>query len=267
MPSTSTLPEVGASRKLMHRSSVLLPEPERPKITTHSPSPTSRFTPFKTSFSPNTLRTSRSLTTGRTPAFSLLVSMRTTVPHVAFRESPLESCLGVREEVRERPVDKGCDHQRLQVLEVLAPDLRRAEEQFLGADDTNERRVLDHGCELVARRRDDHPDRLGQHDPAHGLRPRHAQCMRSLGLPVPYRLDASAEDLRHVSPVVDAERQDPRGDGPQNKESLQPPRRVLGELREPEVDKEDLDDQGRPADKGDIEPADPVEHGIPGEPS
>src|SRR5918998_1757992 len=121
MPSTSTLPEVGSSRRLMHRSSVLLPEPERPKMTTTSPGVTSRLTPLRTSFSPNTLRTSRRLTIG------LLVPMRTTVPHVARLEPPLEPPLEVGEDARQDPVDEGGHHERLQVLEVLAADLRGAE--------------------------------------------------------------------------------------------------------------------------------------------
>ena len=41
----------------MHLSSVLLPEPERPKITTTSPRATSRSTPLSTSFSPKNLWT------------------------------------------------------------------------------------------------------------------------------------------------------------------------------------------------------------------
>ena len=49
----------------MHLRSVLFPDPERPKITTTSPSAISRSTPFRTSFSPNTLRRPRSLTIAR----------------------------------------------------------------------------------------------------------------------------------------------------------------------------------------------------------
>ena len=58
MPSTSTLPVVGSSRKFVHRNMVLLPEPERPKTTTISLGATSRETSFSTSFCPNLLANS-----------------------------------------------------------------------------------------------------------------------------------------------------------------------------------------------------------------
>ena len=49
MPATSIVPAVGSSRKLTHRRSVLLPEPDRPNMTTTSPSrPRDRFA-FNTS--------------------------------------------------------------------------------------------------------------------------------------------------------------------------------------------------------------------------
>src|SRR5918995_2111630 len=261
MPSTSTLPAVGSSRKLMHLRSVLFPEPDRPKTTTTSPLAMSRSIPFRTSFSPNTLRTPRRLTIG-----AASVPMRAALPHVARLEPLFEPCLEVGEDARKEPVDKGRDHQRLQALEVLAADLRGAEKELLEADDANERGVFDHGDELVARRRDDDPYGLRQHYAPHSLRPRHTQGLRGLDLLVPDRLDAGAEDLRQVRPVVDPQSQDPRRDDPQEKEVLQRSRGVLGELREAEEDKEDLDDQGRPADKGDVEAAYPVENGVLGEP-
>src|SRR5918997_4316855 len=262
MPSTSTLPAVGSSRKLMHLRSVLFPEPERPKTTTTSPLAMSRSIPFRTSFSPNPLRTPRRLTIG-----AASVPMRAALPHVAGLEPLFEPSLEVGEDARKEPVDKGRDHQRLQALEVLAADLRGAVKDLLGTDEAKERGVFDHGYELVARRRDDDPHGLWQHYAPHRLRPRHTQCLRRLDLLVPDRLDAGAEDLRHVRPVVDPQSQNARRDDPQEKEVLQRSRGVLGELRQAEVDKEDLDDQGRPADKRDVEAAYPVEHGVPREPT
>src|SRR5687768_740824 len=108
---------------LMHRRSVLFPEPDRPKITTTSLSAMSRSTPFKTSFSPNTLRRPRRLTMEgasvpmRAAAFS----------YVASGQSPLQPSLEVGEDAGEYPVDDRRHHQHLQILEVLAPDLRGAE--------------------------------------------------------------------------------------------------------------------------------------------
>src|ERR671916_1293254 len=224
MPSTSTLPEVGSYRRLMHLSSVLFPEPERPKITTTSLGPTSRFTPLSTSLSPNTLRTPRRLTTGRAS-----VPMRTTaLPDVAPGEPSFETPLEIGEDARQEPVDQGRDHQRLQVLKVLAANLRRPKKELLGADDTNQRGVLDHGYKFVARRRDADPDRLRKHDSAHRLRPRHPQGLRRLDLPVPDRLDAGTENLRHVRAVVDPQGKHPRRHRSKDKEVLQRSRRVLG---------------------------------------
>ena len=40
-----------------------------------------------------------------------------------------------------------------------------AEQELLHADDRDERRVLDHRDELIADRRNDDPNSLGQHDP------------------------------------------------------------------------------------------------------
>ena len=58
MPSTSMVPDDGSSRKLMHRSNVLLPDPDRPKMTTTSPLCTSMLMPFRTSRCPKDLWTS-----------------------------------------------------------------------------------------------------------------------------------------------------------------------------------------------------------------
>src|SRR5215213_3934482 len=244
----------------MHRKSVLFPEPERPKMTTHSPLATSRSTPFSTSWSPKNLWISRSSTTGRTS-----VPMRTTVPHIIPLEPLLQPSLEVGEDAREDPIDKGRHDKRLKVLEVLASDLGGAEEELLGADDTDEGGVFDHGDELVARRRDYDPYGLGKHYAAHGLRPRHPEGLSSLDLAVPHGLDAGPEDFRHVRPVVYPEGQHTRGYRPEDEETLQRRRSVLGQLREAQVDKEDLHHKRRPPDKGDIETTDTVEDWVFGE--
>src|SRR5687768_13557013 len=123
----------------MHLRSVLFPDPERPKITTTSPSTMSRSMPFRTSFSPKTLRRPRRLTIE-----GASMPMRAAFPHVALREPPLQPPLEVGEDAGEYPVYDRCHHQRLKVLEVLAPDLRGAEKELLGADDADECGVLDH---------------------------------------------------------------------------------------------------------------------------
>src|SRR5215210_4175400 len=117
----------------MHRSSVLFPEPERPKMTTHSPESTSRSTPFSTSWSPKDLWISRKSTTGRAS-----VSMRTTIPHVACLHPLLQPRLEVGKDARQDPVDQGRHDKRLQALEVLASDLGGTEEELLGTGEAEE---------------------------------------------------------------------------------------------------------------------------------
>src|SRR4029078_13630880 len=56
----------------MQRSSVLLPEPERPMIATTSPLATSSDTPFSTSFAPKLFLTSRMLTSDIEASFDFL---------------------------------------------------------------------------------------------------------------------------------------------------------------------------------------------------
>src|SRR5262245_52629802 len=55
VPSTTTEPRVGSSRRLQQRSSVDLPEPEGPMMKTSSPCATARSIPFSTSTAPKDL--------------------------------------------------------------------------------------------------------------------------------------------------------------------------------------------------------------------
>src|SRR5829696_5669790 len=131
------------------------------------------------------------------------------VPDVPSGHPSLELRLEVGKDARHDPVQERGDHEGLQAVEVLAAYLGRPEEELLGADGTNERGVFDHRDELVAGWWDDHAHGLWQHDTPRGLPAGHAQSVRGLYLPVPHREDAGAEDLGHVSAVVDAKRQHP----------------------------------------------------------
>src|SRR5918998_457124 len=230
IPSTSRRPEVGSSSRLMHRNIVLLPEPERPKTTTTSPGAISREMSFNTSFCPNLLQMLWRLTIG--PA---LVPMRA-LPDVSRSHPPLELRLEVGEDARDDPVDDRGDDEGLQAVEVLAAYLGGPEKELLDTDDPQERGVLDHRDELVARRGDDHANRLGQHDPAGRLHPRHPERVRRLYLPVPHGEDAGAEDLGQVGAVVDPQRQHPRGNRAEDEELAQGIGGIGRELREPKVD-------------------------------
>src|SRR3712207_1619228 len=234
IPSTSRRPEVGSSSRLMHRNIVLLPEPERPKTTTTSPGAMSREMSFNTSFCPNLLQMLWRLTID-----PLLMPMRA-LPDVSRIHPPLELRLEVGKDARDDPVDDRGDDEGLQAVEVLAADLGGPEEELLGTDEPHERRVLDHRDELVAGRGDDHANRLGQHDPAGGLHPRHAERVRGLSLPVPHGEDPGAEDLGQVGAVVEPERQHPRGNRAEDEDPPQGLGGIGRELRERQVDKEDL---------------------------
>ena len=63
-PSTSTWPESGVSRRLTHRSSVDLPEPDGPMTTTTSRRSTWKSMPLSTSLSPKRLVRPRMSTAG-----------------------------------------------------------------------------------------------------------------------------------------------------------------------------------------------------------
>src|ERR1700721_1246861 len=67
MPWTRMPPNWKDSSPLIQRSSVLLPEPERPIIATTSPFSTSSETPLSTSSGPKHFRTSRMLTSDIEP--------------------------------------------------------------------------------------------------------------------------------------------------------------------------------------------------------
>ena len=56
LPSTLSVPWLNTSNPLMHRNSVLLPEPLLPMIAITSPGATLRSMPLSTSFAPKLLR-------------------------------------------------------------------------------------------------------------------------------------------------------------------------------------------------------------------
>src|SRR5689334_16158862 len=82
-PAALTLPPSMVSRPLMQRSSVLLPEPERPMMATTSPSATSRSTPSSTVAGPKRLVSALISTIG---IESLLQAARQQIERKAHRE-------------------------------------------------------------------------------------------------------------------------------------------------------------------------------------
>ena len=166
---------------------------------------------------------------------------------------------------------------RLEVLEVgLADQLGAAEDLGAGdghAEEGDQRGVLHHRDELVAGRRDDHPERLGQHHLAHLLAVGHAERVGGLALAAGHRLDAGPEDLGHVGAVVEAEREDAGRRGLQDQrlvEALGQPGVLGGEVAadrgQRQVEQEHLHDQRRAAEERDVEAGDAVRHRVARDP-
>ena len=293
MPETSIEPSVGSSMKFTQRSTVDFPEPERPKITTTSPRWTSRSTPRTTSRWPKLLcspsmRTTTSRRSGshrrRHPCAASVRLAQLDAhgagdvgPVVAPADPSLQPGLEEREEDGEPPVDERRGDVRLEVLEVgLADQLGAAED--LGArgghaEEGDQRGVLHHRDELVAGRRDDHPERLRQHDLAHLLAVGHAERVGGLALAAGHRLDARAEDLGHVGAVVEAERDDAGGRGVQDQrlvEALGQPGvarlQVAADRRQGQVEQEHLHDERGAAEERDVEAGHAVRHRVAGDP-
>src|SRR3712207_6363114 len=72
---TSIVPDWNCSRPLVHRSSVVLPEPDGPTIVTTVPGITARETSFRTWLSPNHLLTSVIVTIGVVEGCSAVVTL------------------------------------------------------------------------------------------------------------------------------------------------------------------------------------------------
>src|SRR5437867_3161910 len=91
MPSTRTVPRVGSSRRVMQRSSVLLPDPDGPITMITSPGRTRRFSPLRTSRSPNDLWRSSISSMERSPAMTPDGIASLALRGVRRRVVPLES--------------------------------------------------------------------------------------------------------------------------------------------------------------------------------
>src|SRR5216683_3531392 len=132
-PSTRTSPPSYSARKLMHRSSVVLPEPLGPMIATISPRETVRDTSFRTRRRPKLMLTRRSSTMGRPCAAG----------SVGKAHPLLEVEAVAGEPVAQHEVDKGDAAEDLQGRERPLCDLAAGEGQIAEANDGDERRALD----------------------------------------------------------------------------------------------------------------------------
>ena len=128
---------------------------------------------------------------------------------------------------------------RLGVAEGLRPDDLRRLHQLQHRDGREERRLLEERDQVVAERRHHRRDRLRDDDVAEGGPGREVQRDRRLPLAAGDVVEAGAIDLGAVGGVVDADRQHPGDEGVDHH----------AELREDEVDEEDLDQERRGADQ------------------
>src|SRR4051794_35351713 len=174
-PSTRISPESTLSSALMQRSSVDLPEPERPMIVTISPSSTSSETPLSTSTLPNVLCTSR-------------ISTRAI-------EAGLQGAGPERERQAQCEIDRGDQRVGKQRLERRRAHHLPCAGELDEADDRGERGALDELHQEADSRRQRQPQRLRRDDVAELLPGGEAETSASLPLRLLHRLEAAAPDL------------------------------------------------------------------------
>ena len=200
----------------MQRRKVDLPEPEGPRMQTTSPGCTSSSMPFSTSRRPKRLWTLSALTIGsliesaaacetETQVSQPLQRRRRQAPREPRGRSGARCSTGRSEHGRDDQVPEARhDQERDRLVGQRVDELGRVE-QLRERDHADERGRLQHRDGLVAGRRDDHPHRLGQHDPPHRLHAGHAERLRCLRLALVDREDAGAHDLGHVGGLVQPE--------------------------------------------------------------
>src|SRR6266567_806712 len=197
LPSKAIVPSSTVSRPLTQRSSVVLPDPERPTIATTSPGSTVRDTSSSTRFVPNRLRMPLKAKSGID--FPL-------EPQRQERQRPADG------EVKRR--DDRVDHHRLK--RDVDDELARAR-KLDESDDRRDRRALDQLHQETHRRRDRDSKRLRQNDVAklrrRGKRERRSRlpllARDGLDRPAPYlaqkRGGVHRERNHHRRPRVDAD--------------------------------------------------------------
>src|SRR5579862_13236 len=179
-PATLIHPPSMPSRWLMHRSNVLLPAPDGPRMHSTSDSRTRRSTPLRTWRLPKDFETAwHSTTSGlvatsasamahpHPPADHRALEQRPTPPVEAASELPLEVVLPDAQHRRRHEVPRSRHDEELHHIRVGVVDRLGRPEQLVQHDEGGERRELQHPDRLVADRREDDAQRLGEDDPPH----------------------------------------------------------------------------------------------------
>src|ERR1051325_4271109 len=172
-PHTVMLPPCTVSSPAMQRSSVLLPEPERPTMATVWPRVTSRLTPSSTRNGPNSLMTSLMPTT---------LSSSGMCP-------PFQRAGGDRERVAQHEIDGGDGGEDRERLEGRVVDDLAGARQLDEADHRGERGVLHDLHHEAHGRRDGNAQPLRQDHVGILLERVEAEAIRGLPLGLRHRLD------------------------------------------------------------------------------
>src|SRR5215208_7151679 len=224
-PHTVIAPPCTVSSPAMQRSSVLLPEPERPTMATVWPRATSRLTPSSTRSGPNSLITSSTPTT---------VSMLS-----ADMRPPFQRAGGDRERVAQHEIDGRHGGEDREWLEGRVVDDLAGTRQLDEADHRGERGVLHDLHHEAHGRWNGDAQRLRQDHVGVLLERVEAQAIGGLPLRLRHRLDAAAPDLTQEGRGVDRERHAGRDQRVE----------LVAQDAEPEIRQEQHDQQRRALDE------------------
>ena len=261
----------------MQRSSVVLPEPDRPMIITASRCRTSRSTPRSTWFVPKYFSSCPTRTIGSPMCVGsgapVVPARGRCRPWAEIDERPIRKRrIGHRSPLARRRSRRSW--KRLKMIVRTQYDERR-DERSQGSSGTRRGRCSGPATGAPGRVMIETSELsliIAMNSlPIAGITIRIA-CGRTIrrnvcdsGMPsacaasllaARHGLDAGTEDLGHVGAVVEAERDDPGRDRREDDAGL----------RQGEIDEEDLDEQRRAADERDVQRGDRIDHRVRAEP-
>src|SRR5262245_58300200 len=232
MPLTTTSPCWKGSRPLTVLISVLLPEPDGPHTTTTSPLFTRVVQSFRTWTGPYHLLTFLISIIGMTASPGLGESSS------GHGQPGLEPLDQARQPEADRQVDNRDEQVHLDQAAVSLGDLRGGAEEVGDGEHVHERGVLKQDDGLRQEHREHVPERLGQHNLAHGLPVGEPERVAGPHLPARDRLDAGAHDLAVIRGLEHHER-DQRGEKRADLDRARRPEEPAADPRHEEVEPED----------------------------
>src|SRR5262245_12409497 len=231
MPLTRTSPFWNGSSPLTVLIRVLLPEPDGPHTTTTSPFSTAVVQSFRTCTGPYHLLT----------AFISIIAIE--MPSrgssaARDRQPELEPLHESRQAEADREIDRRDEEVHLDQAAVSLGDFRGGAEEIGDREHVHERGVLEQDDGLRQEHREHVPERLGQHDLAHGLPVGEPERVAGPHLPARDRLDAGAHDLAVIRGLEHHER-DQRGEKRADLDRARRPEEPAADPRHEEVEPED----------------------------